>query len=259
MVLSMQKEIGFLNEPKALWYEANRYDDLIGSYSDGAAKYLLDAADATSEISACVKSIYSSFLKFSGSKRILDKFPEMIFRIGYLEQIFSDAKYIFLYRNPWDTISSTALWSAGHTNTAREENWWGVRNRKWKLMLEQVIPNDPLLSAYQHEVSLLKSDYDKAAAEWIVTMNQGLKMYTRFPEKIMLVQYEKLCMQPRKVLSDICRFAALQPDENMYRYGEKVLKLPAPAVEADVKPFLEEGIMRLSERLGYSASAKVME
>jgi hypothetical protein len=206
--------------------------------------------------------MYSSFLSRSGSLRILDKFPEMIFRIGYLEGIFKDAKYIFLYRNPWDTIASTAAWSEGHYNAKRNENWWGVNNRKWKLMLDQVIPFDPMLAGHALTIAGLHSEFDKAAVEWIVTMNQGLKMHALYPGKMLMVKYETLCSEPEPAIDEICAFAELKPDTVMMRFAKKVLTTPVTAPSPAIHPLLRECVTRLSETLGYpvqSLSASITE
>ena len=92
LVLSMHRDVGFLNEPKALWYFVNPADDLIGSYSTGKGDYFLDDSHITNNVAGKVKSIYSDFLNKSSSKRIVDKYPEMIFRIEFLNSIFKNPR-----------------------------------------------------------------------------------------------------------------------------------------------------------------------
>ncbi|HMT27723.1 MAG TPA: sulfotransferase [Bacteroidia bacterium] len=251
MVLSMHKDVGFLNEPKALWFHANPNDDLIGSYTAADARYRMSENDASDQIANTVKSIYSSYLNFSGTKRIVDKFPEMIFRIEYLNKIFKNPKFIFLYRNPWDTIASTALWSETHRNENKHEDWWGVNNRKWNLLLEQIIPYDPSLAKYQEIISSFKKESDKAAVEWITTMNFGINKMLLFPKQIIPVRYEDLAMDPIKSLQLICEFTDLDRDETFLNFGKKILR-PAPGnKKIQIHPVLSTAIDELSERLGY--------
>jgi len=262
LVLSMHPEIGFLNEPKALWYYANPADDIIGSYSSGRANYIMNETDASSLIGNTVKSIYSSFLNRSGSKRIVDKFPEMIFRVEFLNTIFKDAKYIFLYRNPWETIGSTAIWSAKHNNSNKGENWWGVNDRKWKLLVNQVVSDDPSLAIHKTMISTLSSQYDKAAVEWIVTMNYGLKMFEKFPDKLLPVKYEQLCVNPEKILREICSFTGLKPDEKFIGFGKQVIHTTPYKTVPKIHPVLRQTIEEISLKLGYkfqSASMSVTE
>jgi hypothetical protein len=258
LVLSMHPDIGFLNEPKALWYYANPTDDIIGSYSNGHADYVMHAEQASPLIGNTVKSIYSSFLNRTRSQRIVDKFPEMIFRVEFLNTIFKDARYIFLYRNPWETISSTATWSAKHGAKGKGENWWGVNDRKWKLLLNQVVPGDPSLAIHKTVISTLTSQADKAAVEWIVTMNFGLKMFGKFPDKLLPVQYEKLCADPEKTLREICRFADLNTDETFLEFGKQVIRPTPCKQEPKVHSVLHESIEDLSRKLGYATQSLSM-
>ena len=106
-VLSMHPEVGFLNEPKALWFVANPNDDIVGSYSSAKANYLMNQSHVTISIADKVKSMYSTFLEKTGTRYIVDKYPEMIFRVEFLNALFKNPKYIFLHRDPWETIAST--------------------------------------------------------------------------------------------------------------------------------------------------------
>jgi Sulfotransferase family len=258
LVLSMHPDVGFLNEPKALWYVANPTDDIIGSYSNGKADYIMNAQHASKAISNSVKSMYTSFLNRSGSSRIVDKFPEMIFRIEFLNELFADAKYIFLYRNPWETIASTARWSQKNDSAGKKENWWGVNDRKWKLLLEQVVPYDASLSQHTDLIASINSQTDKAAVEWLVTMNYGLKMMEKFPGQILPVKYEDLCLQPEKILKTICAFAALKEDEQFFRFGKQVIQnVPFKSIPP-VHPVLHDAILKLSEKLGYGIQSPSM-
>ena len=44
-ILSVHKQVAFLNEPKALWFFANKEDDLIGSYSKSKGRYHFNEND----------------------------------------------------------------------------------------------------------------------------------------------------------------------------------------------------------------------
>lgn len=221
MTLSAHREVAFLNEPKALWYAVNHADDLIGSYSTGEAKYLMDANDATAAISTGVKAIYSSLLHRTNRNRVVDKYPEMIFRFGYLNAIFNNAKFIFLHRRREETIASTAKWSEQHGNAMTGENWWGANNRKWNLLLEQVATHDESLSGMMDHLRTLTSDSEKASVEWTATMNYGMKMAALHPDKILPIRFEDFTDDTEQTLHRICEFTGLTPDPRMFRFAEK--------------------------------------
>jgi hypothetical protein len=252
LVLSMHRDVGFLNEPKALWYHANSFDDLIGSYSNGPAQFIMNGKDEVEISGTKVKSAYTCYLKWSGSKRIIDKFPEMIFRIEYLNRVFRNPKYIFLYRNAMETISSMAIWSNTHRDAQREEDWWGVRNRKWNLLIEQVVPHDEYLGGIKEVVSSFTSQADKAAVEWIVTMNRGLKMVMAYPDKVLRVKYEDLCTDKEETLQRICQFIGLTYDESFIRFGKNIIRDNRAINHIRLHPALRQPIEELSAKLGYS-------
>src|SRR5947209_17022299 len=49
LLLSIHRDVGFLNEPKALWHVAYPYEDVNGNFSRAASKFHLAAEDATEE------------------------------------------------------------------------------------------------------------------------------------------------------------------------------------------------------------------
>ena len=91
VVLSMHKDVGFLNEPKALWHFIRSDEDLIGSYSRGEGRYRLTADDARAETCDTSRKIYVAYLRLSGSRRLVDKSPELIFSVPFVRALFPDA------------------------------------------------------------------------------------------------------------------------------------------------------------------------
>ncbi len=96
IILSMHKDVGFLNEPKALWHSIYSDEDLIGSYSLGNASYRLGSEKITPEIKKQAHRLYGAYLRATFSSRAVDKYPELIFRIPFVLDIFPDAKFLFL-------------------------------------------------------------------------------------------------------------------------------------------------------------------
>ena len=68
VVLSMHKDVGFLNEPKALWHKIYSQEDLVGSYSRGIAKYRLREEDVTDEVYYTAHRLFGTYLTAVTSK-----------------------------------------------------------------------------------------------------------------------------------------------------------------------------------------------
>jgi len=154
VVLSMHRDVGYLNEPKSVWHAVHGGEDLIGSYSRGEARYRLDAAEAGPKQARAIHRIYGAYLRVTGTKRVVDKYPELLFRFPFVKALFPDAKFLFLARNGWDTIHSITGWSKrlGVEKKGEAHNWWGADDRKWQLLVSQIVPEHPDLSPHQADM-----------------------------------------------------------------------------------------------------------
>jgi hypothetical protein len=254
MVLSMHREVGFLNEAKAIWHAVHPGEDLIGSYSKAEAQCRLDAEDATPQRIEHAHRLFGAYLAAVGAARVVDKYPELIYRIPFVKELFPDARFLFLVRNGWDTCRSIENWSVKRGQKAGEEthDWWGVNNRKWKILVEQLIPEHRHLAPYAETMLSWRNDTDRAAVEWILAMREGLSLLKQNPADVLRVDYEELCMKPRQTLQTMGAFLGLAPgDEAFLRYGETTLK-PTPAHGPFRLNKLIEGVFQETmQALGY--------
>ena len=147
IVLSMHREVGYLNEPKAIWHIIHPHEDIIGNYTRADAKYRLTAEDAADDMRQRAAQMFGAYLTATRSKRLVDKYPELIFRLDFVRALFPDARFIFLVRNGWDTCHSIANWSQrlGVEVNGEKHDWWGVNDRKWGLIAEQLVKQIQLL------------------------------------------------------------------------------------------------------------------
>jgi len=256
VVLSMHKDVGFLNEPKALWHSIYPHEDLIGSYSRGRASYRLSELDVSDDVLKSAKRLFGAYLASSFSKRLVDKYPELIFRVPFVKKLFPDANFLFLVRNGWDTCHSIDGWSArlGEQKNGEVHDWWGVNNRKWKFLVEQIIPEHEDLAPHTEKMSSWTNHVDMAAAEWIVTMREGVRLERDFPDDVLRVNYESLCAAPKSTMLSIIDFCQLPSNDDVFfRYAESTLcsvdaKKPFSLAKEIEVPFHET--MKL---LGYSS------
>lgn len=253
ILMSMHKDVGFLNEPKALWHSVNKHEDLIGSYTIDEAHYFLDANDANDQEKKDIHKLFGAYLRMTFSKRVVDKYPELIFRIPYVKTYFPDAKFLFLVRNGWDTCGSIKYWSErlGKTTDSETHDWWGIDNRKWKLLVEQVIKKDKYYTDVWSIIDEITSHLNMAALEWIVTMRQGLAMMKEYPESIMRVNYEELVESPDATLTAIREFCELKDDPIFIEYGNKVLKPVKSKDEFPLHPMIKPLFLETMAVMGY--------
>ena len=227
IVLSMHRDVGFLNEPKALWSGLHPGEDLIGSYRTASARYRLSSTDATPAVIRGAHRIFGGFLGLGGVRRVVDKYPEMIFRTDFLRAIFPDARFLFLSRGGEATCASIRHWSErlGTEVRGATHDWWGLDDRKWTLLVEQIVPEHPDLAVHAEEMAALNHE-GRAAIEWIVTMREGLGLAESDPEGTLHVPYESLCADPHGWAKRLEAFLALPEDTVFESYAATTLTNP---------------------------------
>lgn len=254
MVLSMHHDVGFLNEPKALWHAVHPEEDIIGSYTRQSARYRLSAEEASVERVVDAHKLFGAYLTATMSERVVDKYPELIFRLPFVKAIFPDAKFIFLVRNGWDTCQSIEGWSNRFVAQIGEEqhDWWGVNRRKWDIIVEQLVPEHPDLASSAKEMSSWTKHTDMAAVEWIVTMREGLSLVERYPSDVLRVDYECLCATPNESLVEMLSFLELAEDDKFLQYGVETLKPTVKRQPFDLHPAISEAFSDTMAKLGYT-------
>ncbi|MBD0404488.1 sulfotransferase [Flammeovirga sp. EKP202] len=253
VIMSMHKQIGFLNEPKIIWNSINPNEDVIGSYSKKQASFILDESHASKKQSRSLNRIYNSYLKFSLNSRVLDKYPELVFRVPYVLKLVPDAKFLFLVRNGNDTCNSIDLWSKrlGKQNENEIHDWWGRDNRKWILLKDQIIKQDPDYSSLLPIIDQVNNHKEMAAIEWIVSMNYGLKFEKLYPNSIYRVKYENLTKDPVKELNNIFSFCELESDQRTTEYGSSILKENPAKSDFTMHEEVKNLFIETNKKLGY--------
>ena len=241
IVLSMHRDVGFLNEPKAIWASVRDDEDLIGSYHRGPARYRLAEDDAPPALIGDLHRVYGFYLQFTMAQRVVDKYPELIFRVPFVRRIFPDARFLFLSRDGWDTCASIENWSTRLASDvgAETHDWWGVNRRKWTLLIDQIVPEHSDLAPHAESLRELTDHRAMASVEWIVTMREGLRLANAYPQDVLHVHYEDLCANPEKICARIGDFANLPPDETFLNYAKTALRSTKSKPEFPLPGMLE--------------------
>ena len=252
-ILGLHAELGFLNEPKALWHAALGDDDLIGSYGKAHARYRMHAGDATEQKARALARSYRVFSWVSGSRRVVDKYPELIFRVPFLDQTFANAHKLVIIRNCHDTVGSIENWSAknGRAGGMGREDWWGLNGRKWHYLRDQILARDPYFAPVQPLLADIDRHEDMAALEWVATMQEALRLRAQNQNALYFLKYEDLVADPDQTLSAALHFCDLPIDYKMLRYARGILK-PAPARPApQLHPAISALVDETMAALGY--------
>lgn len=252
-VLGLHSECGFLNEPKALWQAALGDDDLIGSYSTRLGRYRMNADDADTKKIRRLRRAYATFQRLSGSSRVVDKYPELIFRDGLVRMAFPKARKIILLRDGWQTAASVRAWSAEHGRPEDAADWWGKSGRKWHLLCRDILQPDPAFAAIAPHLGGITRQEDRAALEWVATMREALQLMRQADRKdLMFVRFEDLVTSPATEMGRIFGFAGLRRDDVALRYAEGHLQPQRPHPRPALHPEVEVLLAGTMQQLGYA-------
>jgi hypothetical protein len=255
VLLSMHRVVGFLNEPKALWHTIYPHEDVIGSYERGEASYSLNAQDATPKVCQDAHKLFGGYLLSTLSTRVVDKYPELIFRVPFVRKIFPDARFVFLVRDGWETCASIDTWSKNNAETHHGEthDWWGVNQRKWQLMLDQLIAPDPYFANVIDAIRGFDRHLDMAATEWVVTMREGIRVKREYGAAVHLLKYEDLVNAPKESLDNLLKFCELPEDERFLCYAKETLRHVEPHAPYNLHPAILPLFRETLGELGYAS------
>ncbi len=199
------------------------------------------------------RRIFGNYLMLTGSRRLLDKNPEIVYRIPFVRAIFPDARFIFLVRDAWDTIHSIVQWSHQHGLTSHEErhDWWGVNNRKWDIMVRELVPQEPLLNKFAGSISKLHCHAGMAAVEWVLAMQSGIAALQNYSQAVTVIHYENLTENPVDTLRELLAFCDLSEDRVFLNYAQKILTPNQKKKPVLLPDFLEQAVATTMKKLGY--------
>ena len=181
-------------------------------------------ADDLTEDSA--RRIRRSFYLVTGSrKRLIDKTPRNSFRIGFVDALFPDARYVFLQRDGRENINSLiTAWRTPRYRTYRlpephaipgvpDENWW-------KFVLYPGWRSDdhgPLEAV--------------CAAQWVHSNEAALADLATIPkERWVGIRYEDLLATPEEEVTRLARFLGLEVDERLRSNTARLVATPINVV-----------------------------
>ncbi|HEX8771202.1 MAG TPA: sulfotransferase [Acidimicrobiales bacterium] len=221
-IFAAHPDVGFLNEPKALWHAIHPDEDIIGTYAAEPGTLRLAAEDATPSRIAAAHRILSWYLILTRSHRVVDKYPELIFRASFVRALFPDAIFVVLVRRGWDVVSSVQSWSAAHRDF--QTDWWGLGSRKWRILWEQGVlgneANTDLAAAVDPDT---EDQIVRAAVEWTVTMRTALSLCATMGSGVCFVRYEDLTANPGDVAGQVLECCDLDRRQSVLDFADRAV------------------------------------
>lgn len=172
---------------------------------------VLNAADATPDIVRELRGHFRGALRSREGHappawpvRMLEKTPKNALRIPFLNEVFPDGRYVFLYRDARETIASMMdAWKSGRFRTYPGLPGWP--QMPWSLVL---VPGWRELAA--------KPLHEVVAAQWETTMNSLLDGLSLVPRgNWCSMDYAELLKRPQAQMEALCGLLGLAWDRNL--------------------------------------------
>ena len=171
----------------------------------------LTAADARDDMIEPLHAAFAQYLRDRNGHRpaardavrLLEKTPKNALRIPFLEKLFPDARYLFLYRDPREAIASVmeAWRNGGWITYPALPGWFGP----WSFLLPP---------GWQQMQG--KSLADIAAFQWVAANDYILQDLPSIePTRWMAMGYAEFLADSTKWASRICAFAEIEFDAGL--------------------------------------------
>ncbi len=197
-LLGMHPVVRYLHEPYDLWTAIEPATDVWQLYSRGEHHCLLDA-DA---VTATARRRFGRLISAPPGFTVLEKSPTNALRIGYLDAMAPDARFVHIVRDGVEVSRSIERMAAVTRRMLFRPNlneWWGVGDVKWAA-LER---DGKAVGYYPDEANLLSSDAQRGAYEWLMSLREIETWRSRLGPRLVELQYHDLTRDPRATLQKV--------------------------------------------------------
>ena len=221
-LFSLHSQIYYLFEPYHLWAAIDDRTDVLNLFSKTDSLLLMNEMHYRDELQQRFSRLIDNRGTYNQS--VVEKTPLNAMRIGYLNVMAPDAKFINIVRDGVDVAHSIAKLanqsSYKISGKANLNQWWGVDNAKWTALERDGTSNN----YFAEEIQFLQSHESKAAYEWLVTLSEVDKWRSILGHRLMEVTYEDLVTEPQATLQALCNFLHIEPTEVWLTTGVKQIK-----------------------------------
>jgi hypothetical protein len=185
------------------------------------------AADARGEVADALRFHFASQLRDRdgqapppGPVRFLEKTPKNILRVPFLRELFPDARFVVLLRDPRAVLSSMMeAWRSGHFVTYRDLPGWC--SLPWSLLLVdgwREVDGKPLEEIVAHQ--------------WTRGMSVLLDDLETLPRSAWTsLRYEDLVADPQRTIARLCADTGLDWDHDVHELPPSRMTVSAPQAD----------------------------
>jgi Sulfotransferase family len=190
--------VSYLYEPYHLWAAMDSVTDFLQLYSRSEHHCLLDANSVTVTARRRFRRLMSAPPGFTR----VEKSPINSLRIGYLEVVAPEARFVHIVRDGIDVVRSIERLAAVTRRMAFRpplNEWWGVGDAKWTA-LER---DGRAAGYYPDELDHITTDAERGAYEWLLSLREVERWRARLGSRFVELRYQDLIDDPKGTLETV--------------------------------------------------------
>jgi hypothetical protein len=179
---------------------------------------------SASDADAPARRHFARVMKPPAGQVLVEKSPTNALRIGFLDRLAAEARFVHIVRDGEDVVRSIAR-KASRTRRVvgrgMVNDWWGSNDSKWRLMRDE----GAAAGYYADEVAPLEGDQDRAAYEWLVSVGEVDRWRPSLADRLHEITYRDLTESPLQVVSELAGFLGIASSD---RWAEEATGIVKP-------------------------------
>ena len=228
-LLGLHSDVVTWYEPRTLWLYAD----------PGRPHDEFDENDATKKVARYIRGQFLNYQSRHGGRRIMEKTPANILKVPYVNEIFPEAIYLYITRNPFSYISSMELeWQRTKTLKGLRRSFastpitqlpYYARHmaedliRKKLLKRKYVSIKGPRYKGIDHDLK----QHDKLrviAKQWAICNKKAREDLARLGSgRVFSFRYEDLMERPETMFREIYDHCGLGYTDDMLRMAKEMV------------------------------------
>ncbi len=248
-LLAQHPGVVYLNEPRPIWH----LDPQTDVWSEGAlergGRLCLDAGHLSPAQAAKIRAAFKARMLKQHGTRMVEKLPVNSFRLGYVQALFPDARFVALVRNGLEVARSIQNYIQ---DPPHAEPWYGKQDEKWQA-LKQVAQEQGLAE----RVAWCTDDFLRGLLEWRLSVETMLSDLKELPQdRQMLIRYETFVAAPEEVAQRLMHFMDLPTSKNLLEYAKQNIARKSNVMTKEALPEAEDRVAGdLLRQLRYVSTA----
>ncbi len=259
--LQQHPDVCYLFEPYHLWAAVLPETDATNLYERVEGRMILDGDCVDDAVRLRFRRAIASAARRAGRTHLIEKTPHNALRIGFLEALSPEPRYVHIMRDGVAVARSIARVAGDNTygiaTRPALNQWWGEHDIKWRTLCADARRR----GYFVDEIDALDTDLQRGAFEWLVTMLEIERHRARIADRLFEIRYDDLRKDPRKTLAHLAGFVGFTPTIAWLDTVKVMIGSPRthPPDSLELPPAIARAFNACQERLGFAGRARPIE